>query len=222
MKVILKADVKGKGKKGDLIEVSEGYGRNFLMPRGLAEPATADNLNVKKAQDEAHARKVALHLGAVLDQVGDVLVVGRRAKGGEHALCVPVAGVELAGLLELVLGLHGYALGLRIVGNKGGTVVDGLRRCGDQMERAVAVVHDELRRVAMVRVHATLDNGLVFQRIDVLTAKRLEGEAQAIFLYGVERHGASLQIRFSGTRNKVQRGLGPVSRIAYHTSVRAS
>ena len=56
MKVILKADVKGKGKKGELIEVSEGYGRNFLMPRGLAEPATADNLNVKKAQDEAHAR----------------------------------------------------------------------------------------------------------------------------------------------------------------------
>ena len=60
MKVILTADVKGKGKKGDLIEVSEGYGRNFLMPRGLAELATADNLNVKKAQDEAHARKVAL------------------------------------------------------------------------------------------------------------------------------------------------------------------
>ena len=60
MKVILKADVKGKGKKGELIEVSEGYGRNFLMPRGLAEPATADNLNVKKAQDEAHARKIAL------------------------------------------------------------------------------------------------------------------------------------------------------------------
>ena len=56
MKVILTADVKGKGKKGDLIEVSEGYGRNFLMPRGLAELATADNLNVKKA----HARKVAL------------------------------------------------------------------------------------------------------------------------------------------------------------------
>ena len=179
-------------------------------------------LALQKRADGAHARKVALHLGAVLDQVGDVLVVGRRAKGGEHALCVPVAGVELAGLLELVLGLHGYALGLRIVGNKGGTVVDGLRRRGNQMERAVAVVHDELRRVAMVGVHAALDNGLVFQRIDVPTAKRLEGEAQAIFLYGVERHGASLQIRFSGTRIKVQCGLGPVNRIAYHTSVRAS
>ncbi|MFR4973353.1 MAG: bL9 family ribosomal protein, partial [Butyricicoccus pullicaecorum] len=36
MKVILKADVKGQGKKGDMIEVSEGYGRNFLLPRGLA------------------------------------------------------------------------------------------------------------------------------------------------------------------------------------------
>ena len=67
MKVILTADVKGKGKKGDLIEVSEGYGRNFLMPRGLAELATADNLNVKKAQDEAHARKVALEQQAARD-----------------------------------------------------------------------------------------------------------------------------------------------------------
>ena len=65
MKVILTADVKGKGKKGDLIEVSEGYGRNFLMPRGLAELATA--LNVKKAQDEAHARKVALEQQAARD-----------------------------------------------------------------------------------------------------------------------------------------------------------
>ena len=53
MKVILKADVKGKGKKGDLLEVSEGYGRNFLLPRGLAELATADNLNLKRQADAA-------------------------------------------------------------------------------------------------------------------------------------------------------------------------
>ena len=44
MKVILKADVKGKGKKGELIEVSEGYGRNFLMPRGLAGAAVCSAL----------------------------------------------------------------------------------------------------------------------------------------------------------------------------------
>ena len=45
MKVILQQDVKGQGKKGQLVEVSEGYGRNFLLPRKLAVPATADNVN---------------------------------------------------------------------------------------------------------------------------------------------------------------------------------
>ena len=45
MKVILQQDVKGQGKKGEMIEVSEGYGRNFLLPRKLAVPATADAIN---------------------------------------------------------------------------------------------------------------------------------------------------------------------------------
>ena len=84
MKVILKADVKGKGKKGDLIEVSEGYGRNFLMPRGLAEPATADNLNVKKAQDEAHARKIALEQQARAKRRKSSRSVGQGAGQGRR------------------------------------------------------------------------------------------------------------------------------------------
>ena len=92
MKVILKADVKGKGKKGELIEVSEGYGRNFLMPRGLAEPATADNLNVKKAQDEAHARKIALE---------------QQAKGGTGGrLFGAVTSKEIAEELNKQYGLN--------------------------------------------------------------------------------------------------------------------
>ena len=84
MKVIFKVDVRGQGKKGDMIEVSEGYGRNFLMPRGLAEPATADNLNVKKAQDEAHARKVALEQQAAREAAEKLKVspVKVPAKGG--------------------------------------------------------------------------------------------------------------------------------------------
>ena len=45
MKVILQQDVKGQGKKGQLVEVSDGYGRNFLLPRKLAVEATSDNLN---------------------------------------------------------------------------------------------------------------------------------------------------------------------------------
>lgn len=84
MKLILKADVKGKGKKGDLIEVSEGYGRNFLLPRGLAELATADNLNLKRQADEAQARRIALERQAAKDTAEKLkeLKVEIRAKGG--------------------------------------------------------------------------------------------------------------------------------------------
>ena len=66
MQVILLEKITHLGDLGDIVKVKDGYGRNFLMPRGLAEPATADNLNVKKAQDEAHARKIALEQQAAL------------------------------------------------------------------------------------------------------------------------------------------------------------
>ena len=57
MKVILKADVKGKGKAGDLINVAEGYGRNFLLPKGLAVIADAKAMNEHKNQKESEAFK---------------------------------------------------------------------------------------------------------------------------------------------------------------------
>jgi len=57
MKVILQQDVKNLGKKGDVVEVSEGYGRNFLIPRKAAVMANAENLNVAKAQAASKARK---------------------------------------------------------------------------------------------------------------------------------------------------------------------
>ena len=53
MKVILQQDVKGQGKKGQLIEASDGYARNFLLPRKLAVPATAENINTMKMQEKA-------------------------------------------------------------------------------------------------------------------------------------------------------------------------
>ncbi len=59
MKVILQQDVKGQGKKGQLIEASDGYARNFLLPRKLAVEATADNLNKMHKQDAARAAKMA-------------------------------------------------------------------------------------------------------------------------------------------------------------------
>ena len=53
MKVILQQDVRGQGKKGQMIEVAEGYARNFLLPRKLAVPATADAMNTMRVQEKA-------------------------------------------------------------------------------------------------------------------------------------------------------------------------
>jgi len=60
MKVILQQDVKDHGKKGQLIEVSDGYARNFLLPKKLAVQATADNLNTMKQQEKAKQKKMEL------------------------------------------------------------------------------------------------------------------------------------------------------------------
>lgn len=60
MKVILLQDVKGQGKKGEMINISDGYARNFLFPRKLAVEATTDALNAKKNADEAAERRVRL------------------------------------------------------------------------------------------------------------------------------------------------------------------
>ena len=58
MKVILEQDVKGQGKKGDLVNVSDGYARNYLIPRGLAKEATADAMNAIKIADAAKKRRI--------------------------------------------------------------------------------------------------------------------------------------------------------------------
>ena len=59
MKVILQQDVKGQGKKGQMVEVSEGYGRNFLLPRKLAIPATTDAINTMNLKEKARRAEEA-------------------------------------------------------------------------------------------------------------------------------------------------------------------
>ena len=59
MKVILQQDVRGQGKKGQMVEVAEGYARNFLLPRKLAVPATADAMNTMKLQEKARKAEEA-------------------------------------------------------------------------------------------------------------------------------------------------------------------
>ena len=60
MKVILQTDIKNIGKKGEIVEVADGYGRNFLLPKKLALPASSENVNVAKAQAGAKARREAM------------------------------------------------------------------------------------------------------------------------------------------------------------------
>ncbi len=67
MKVILQQDVKGQGKKGQLIEASDGYARNFLLPRKLAVAATAENLNAMKQQEKAKRAQEAAERAAALE-----------------------------------------------------------------------------------------------------------------------------------------------------------
>ena len=85
MKVILQKDIKGQGKKGELKEVSDGYGRNYLIPRGLAVEATADNLNTMRLKDKARQAQIAREKALAqeyAEKLGSV-IVHVKAKGGE-------------------------------------------------------------------------------------------------------------------------------------------
>ena len=85
MKVILQQDVKGQGKKGQMVEVSDGYARNFLLPRKLAVSATADNINTMKQQEKARKAQEAAEKAqaeATAKQL-EGLMVKITAKAGE-------------------------------------------------------------------------------------------------------------------------------------------
>lgn len=88
MKVILQQDVKGQGKKGQMVEVSDGYARNFLLPRKLAAPATAENVNAMKMQDKAKAARLAEEKAqalALVEQLKNcpVRIPARAGQGGK-------------------------------------------------------------------------------------------------------------------------------------------
>ena len=103
MKVILKADVRGKGKKGQMIEVTEGYARNFLMPKGLAVLATADAVNTMRLQEKAKAKADAEAKAAALEIAEKLkgMQVKVPSKGGEGGkLFGAVTGREISAALK--------------------------------------------------------------------------------------------------------------------------
>ena len=108
MKVILQQDVKKVGSKGDVVEVSEGYGRNFLLPKKLAVEATAANLETAKQRANSAARKKqqatdeARLLAAQLEKVS-VKVAVRIGEGGK--LFGSVTGKDVADALAKEHGI---------------------------------------------------------------------------------------------------------------------
>ena len=82
MKVILQQDVRGKGKKGQMIEVAEGYARNFLLPKNLAVLATADAMNAMKLQADAEAKAAAQELAGKLKGC-QVKIAAKGGAGGK-------------------------------------------------------------------------------------------------------------------------------------------
>ncbi|MBS6511941.1 MAG: 50S ribosomal protein L9 [Clostridiales bacterium] len=109
MKVILNADVKGKGKKGEIVNVSDGYARNFLFPKNLAKEATAQNLNAAKvAQDAAKHKKLVEKAEALaLAEKLSGKTVQLKAKCGEgNRLFGAVTAAEVAEALKQDMGIE--------------------------------------------------------------------------------------------------------------------
>ena len=111
MKVILQQDVKGQGKKGQMIEVAEGYARNFLLPRKLAVLATADAMNTMRLQEKAkRAEEARLRSEAVetVEKLKNAPVKITARAGANGKLFGAVTSKEVSDALQ---AQHGIELG---------------------------------------------------------------------------------------------------------------
>lgn len=103
MKVIFNVDVKGQGKKGEMKEVSDGYARNYLLPRKLAAEATADNINAMKLKDKAKAAQIAKEKALAEEyakKLEAVQVVIKAKAGGAGKLFGAVTSQEISRTLK--------------------------------------------------------------------------------------------------------------------------
>ena len=99
MKVILLQDVKGKGKKGQMLEVSDGYARNFMLPKKMAIEATPDAINTMKMNDKATQERIAREKAEALatsKKLREMTVVVKAKGGGAGRLFGSVTNAEIA------------------------------------------------------------------------------------------------------------------------------
>ena len=108
MKVILTQDVKGKGKKGQMLEVSDGYARNFMLPRKLAIEATPDAINTMRMNDKATQERQARERAEALEtskKLRELTLVVKAKGGGAGRLFGAVTNQEIADALKKNTGI---------------------------------------------------------------------------------------------------------------------
>lgn len=109
MKVILLQDVKGKGKKGQLLEVSDGYARNFMLPRKIAIEATPDAVNTMKMNDKATQERIAREKAEAMETsktLRGLTVVVKAKGGGAGRLFGSITNQEIADSLKAQSGIE--------------------------------------------------------------------------------------------------------------------
>ena len=109
MKVILQQDVKGQGKKGQLINVSDGYARNFLFPKKLAVAANADNINAAKQKQKAELARIAREKAEaqeIAEKLKSCMVLVSAKAGAAGRLFGSVTAEEIATALKEQFGME--------------------------------------------------------------------------------------------------------------------
>ena len=108
MKVILLADVKGQGKKNDVIEVSDGYGKNFLIPRKLAKAADAQSLNDVKVKEAARLYRIETEkkeAQALAEKLKTLQVKISASSGADGRLYGSVTSKDISEALQAQFGI---------------------------------------------------------------------------------------------------------------------
>ena len=109
MKVVLKQDVKGLGKKGELVNTSDGYARNFLFPKGLASEANAQNLSELKNRQQAEKYRIETETAAAKKSAAEISgkTIKMTAKAGQNGkLFGSVTSKEIAEKLKSEFGIN--------------------------------------------------------------------------------------------------------------------
>ena len=108
MKVILLQDVKGKGKKGQMLEVSDGYARNYMLPRKMAIEATADAVNTMRMNDKATQERIAREKAEAMEtakKLREMTVTVTAKGGGNGRLFGSITNQEIADSLKAQSGI---------------------------------------------------------------------------------------------------------------------